>query len=120
MGDRSTPDQPRQDPVGRGRGVEGDRDPSNDPTLQWEASAWTLANGKEIADIVEFKQMLKSKEPLIVRCLTEKLLTYSTGRKLEATDRGEVDRITAELKTRGNGLRDLIKLVVTSEIFLTK
>ncbi|MFP6611898.1 MAG: DUF1585 domain-containing protein, partial [Pirellulales bacterium] len=56
----------------------------------------------------------------VTRCLCEKLLTYGSGRLLEPTDRGEVDRILAELDQQGNRLRDLIQLVVRSEVFLTK
>ena len=41
--------------------------------------------------------MLKARKPLIVRNLTGKVLAYATGRKLEATDRGEVDRIVSQL-----------------------
>ena len=44
--------------------------------------------------------------------------TYSTGRRLEAVDRGELDRITAELGKKDNRLRELIRLVVKSDIFL--
>ena len=61
-----------------------------------------------------------SGEDQIVRCLTEKMLVYSTGRILEPTDRGEVDEIVGRLKARGNRLRELIKLVVRSEVFRTK
>ena len=78
----------------------------------------TLSNGTEIADIVAFKQMLKERKPLVVRCLTEKMLTYATGRKLEAVDRGEVNRITRELGRKGDRLRDLVHLVVQSGVFL--
>jgi hypothetical protein len=46
------------------------------------------------------------------------MLTYATGRKLGAIDRGEVDRITAELVRRDNRLRELVRLVVKGEIFL--
>ena len=60
------------------------------------------------------------KKPLVTRCLTEKLLTYASGRILEPTDRGEVDAIVAKLQTRGNGVRDLVKLVARSRIFLSK
>ena len=56
----------------------------------------------------------------VVRCLTEKLLTYASGRMLEPIDRGEVNRIVAELDGRGSRLRDLVHLVVQSEIFRTK
>jgi len=48
------------------------------------------------------------------------MLTYATGRHLEAVDRGEVDRIVAELGQKDNRLRDLIHLVVQSDIFLSK
>ncbi|MFP6867087.1 MAG: DUF1585 domain-containing protein, partial [Roseibacillus sp.] len=78
----------------------------------------TLSNGTEIADIVEFKKMLLGRQPLVVRCLTEKMLTYATGRKLEAIDRGEVNRIVQELAGNGAHLRDLVHLVVQSDIFL--
>ena len=80
----------------------------------------TMANGKEIADIVAFKKMLRERKPLIVSCLTKKMLTYATGRHIEAIDRGEVDRVVAELGKKGDRLRDLIHLVVDSDIFLSK
>ena len=80
----------------------------------------TMANGEKIADIVEFKKMLMDRKHLIVRCLTKKMLTYATGRHLETVDRGEIDRITAELAKKEDRLRDLIHLVVQSEIFLSK
>jgi hypothetical protein len=101
------------DPVGRWR----DKYPKTRDNL--DASA-TMANGKEIKDIVAFKQMLLGREEQVTRCLTEKLLTYSTGRVLEPADRGDVDKIVEQLNAQKGGLRDLVKLVATSEIFLTK
>ena len=80
----------------------------------------TLANGEEIADIIEFKNMLRKREPQIVRCLTEKMLIYATGRKLEPTDRGETDRIIRKLSEHENRLRDLVHLIVKSDLFLNK
>ena len=64
--------------------------------------------------------MLLEREQQFAHCLTEKMLTYATGRLLEAGDRGEVDSIVAELKGKGNRLRDLVHLVVQSELFLNK
>ncbi|RPF88969.1 MAG: DUF1592 domain-containing protein, partial [Roseibacillus sp. TMED18] len=78
----------------------------------------TLSSGREIKDIVEFKSMLMERKELIARNLAKKMLTYATGRKLEAVDRGELDRITAELEKRDNRLRELVRLVVRSQIFL--
>ena len=100
------------DPIGRWRDryrVGGEIDPST-----------TLANGKELTDIVALKAMLVEDESRIVRGLTRKLLAYSSGRVLEPYDRGEVEEIVAQLAKTGNHLRDLVKLVVTSDVFLTK
>jgi transcriptional regulator of NAD metabolism len=80
----------------------------------------TMANGREVADIIEFKKMLLERKGLVTRCLTNKMLTYATGRQLEAADRGEVDRIMKKLGQKENRLRNLVKLVVESTIFLNK
>ena len=80
----------------------------------------TMANGREISDIVDFKKMLLERKELVIRCLTNKMLTYATGRHLEASDRGKVDLILEKLSKKENRLRDLVTLVVQSEIFLNK
>lgn len=84
-----------------------------------DASA-TMANGTLVKDIVEFKQMLLTREEDVTRCLTEKLLSYSSGRFMEPVDRGEIDRIVTDLGESQGGVRDLIKHVVQSAIFLNK
>ena len=101
------------DVVGRWRDkYRGDRNPI-------DASA-VMSNGDKIKDIVEFKQMLKARKSLIVRNLTRKMLTYATGRKMEATDRGEVDQIVSQLAKKEDRLRELVHLVVQSKIFRSK
>ena len=52
--------------------------------------------------------------------LASKLLTYASGRTLGPLDHAEVERIVAELAARGNGLRDLVELVVESRVFRTR
>ena len=79
-----------------------------------------MADGTHFDGLVGFKKILMQKKDQFARCLTEKMLTYATGRTLEATDRPEVDRIVHNLKTQGYGLKDLVMLVATSEPFLTK
>jgi hypothetical protein len=101
------------DPVGRWR----DNYPK--AKLPIDPSA-TLSTGKEMADIVAFKAMLMDRRKLVARCLVSKMMTYSSGRILEITDRGEVDRIVAELEARGNGMRDLVTLTVQSNVFRNK
>ena len=77
-----------------------------------------LSNGEPIADIVQFKQVLKRRRIEIVQCLVSKMLTYSIGRQLETIDRGEVDRIVKALGGENARLRDMIHAVVTSDLFL--
>ena len=101
------------DQVGRWR----DRYPRSKDLI--DASA-TMANGGSIKDIVEFKQMLLARKEEVTRCLTEKLLSYSSGRMMEPVDRGEVERIVDDLSKVNGGIRDLIKMVVQSQIFLNK
>ena len=82
--------------------------------------AGKLPGGDAFRTVSEFRKLLVDRQDQFNRCLTEKLLTYASGRTLEPADRGEVDRIVATLKSSKGGVRDLIKLVVRSEIFLTK
>ena len=105
------------DPVGRWRDIYPAR--THQPRIKIDPSS-TLVNGQKLEDIVTFKKMLLGREHDVTRCLAEKLLTYASGRTLEPIDRGEVERIIKELKARKGGLRDLIKLVVESSIFLSK
>ena len=79
-----------------------------------------MSDGTKIKDIIEFKQMLLKKEDFIYRCLTEKMMTYASGRLMEPGDRGEIDRITSLHKKGGLGLKNLVKLVVLSSIFIKK
>jgi len=101
------------DPIGRWR----DRYPKGGGEIN--ASA-TMTNGEQVADIVAFKKMLLGRENDVARCLAEKLLAYSSGRVLEPIDRGEVNRIVEKMSPQGYRLRDLVHLVVQSEVFLTK
>ncbi len=101
------------DPIGRWR----ERYPVSN--LQIDPSA-TLATGERVDGIVAFRKMLLARQPDVTRCLCEKLLTYASGRLLEPGDRGEVDRIVGEVERKGSRLRDLIKLVVRSDVFRTK
>lgn len=79
-----------------------------------------LSSGAEINGIEGLKRELLGRRELFARSLASKMLGYASGRLLEATDRGEVDRIVAALAEQGYGLRDLVHLVVASEIFRRK
>lgn len=79
-----------------------------------------LSNGESFADVVEFKRLLTDRKDLFARMLTERLLTYATGRRVESLDRPEVDRLLDALAEEGYGMRTLIELVVASELFRSR
>lgn len=64
--------------------------------------------------------LLADRKDQFVRAMLHKLSTYALGRPMSFADRGEMDRIAAELKERGNGLRDLVSLLIHSRLFSQK
>jgi hypothetical protein len=87
--------------------------------LKVDASGAT-PDGGEFRDIVGFKKLLAEHKDQFTRCLTEKLLTYATGRRLTIADRRHVDEITRQAREANYGLADLVSLVVRSEAFQSK
>lgn len=76
-----------------------------------------LPTGQSYQDIDELKQVLLERKQLFAKCLTEKMLTYALGRELTFGDRATVNGILEDLDRRGNGLQDLVELIVTCEVF---
>jgi hypothetical protein len=77
-------------------------------------------DGVSFEGLQGIKEYIKSKPAMFTRCLTEKLLTYAVGRKMVFTDRRSIDAIVERAKKEDFGLRDLMKLIVLSEVFTTK
>jgi hypothetical protein len=97
------------DPIGRWRGkYPGGR--------EIDASG-VLTTGETFTDIVGLRQAIGARKAAFTRVLTERLLTYACGRKFDAADRGRVEAIGVAVGQRGNGMRDLVELVVQSEAF---
>jgi hypothetical protein len=80
-------------------------------------SAGELPSGQKFSDVQGFKKILLERQDQFVSALATKLLSYAIGRVPETSDRPAVQRIVKQLNDRGNGLRDLIELVATSETF---
>jgi hypothetical protein len=80
-------------------------------------SAGELPSGQKFSDVEGFKKILIERQEQFVTALTAKLLSYATGRRPDSSDRTSVRQIVKQLNERGNGLRDLIELVATSESF---
>ncbi|MCA9116811.1 MAG: DUF1592 domain-containing protein [Planctomycetaceae bacterium] len=80
-------------------------------------SSGTTAGGTDFADIRDFRQLLLQNPDQIARCLTEKLLSYATGRSMGFSDRPAVEQIVTKVKQRNYGFRSLVHEVVQSELF---
>ncbi len=78
----------------------------------------TLPTGESFADIAELKRLLLKQKDQFAHCLTEKMLTYALGREVGFQDRPAVESIVGELAAQGDGLHDLVELIVTSEVFI--
>ncbi len=79
-----------------------------------------MPDGVRIEGVTDLKRYVLDRLDMFSRCLTEKLLIYAAGRPLTYGDRKVVDRIVADMETRGRGFRDLIAAVVLSESFRTR
>ena len=80
-------------------------------------AAGELPSGQKFADVGDFKKLLVERQAQFVAALTTKMLAYATGRRIGANDRSQIRQIAKQLSERGNGLRDLIELVATSDAF---
>ncbi len=83
-------------------------------------STGVLPDGTQINDITDFKAWLVDHIDLFSMCVSEKLMTYATGRVPNYAERHEIERIVKENHRNGNGFRDLFLALVTSETFRTK
>ena len=102
------------DPIGRYRNFY--RNDQGSVTHKIETSG-ELPSGETFENMSELKDILLERKDLFTRCLTEKLLTFALGRKLTFGDRATVTQICEDLENRGNGLQDLVELVVLSDVF---
>lgn len=101
------------DPVGRWRKVWPEIEVPVDPSV-------VLFDGTDISGPVELKAWLVENIDLFSRCLAEKLMTYATGRVPNHTEKHEIARIVEANREKGNGFRDLVLALVTSETFRTR
>ncbi|WP_404308651.1 DUF1592 domain-containing protein [Neorhodopirellula lusitana] len=77
-----------------------------------------LFNQQELAGVDGLKRfLLANRQDQFVRALTHKLITFGLGRPLTFSDRAEVEHIAAQARRQGDGLSDLIRLIITSDLF---
>jgi len=83
-------------------------------------AAGEIDSRSKFKNFAEFQKLLLASQDRVARCVAERLLIFGTGREMGFSDRNEVTRIATASKSRNHALRDLIHLVVQSEIFRSK
>jgi hypothetical protein len=111
------------DPIGRYRDKyakpKGDKTGENkapkvDPT-------GTFPSGEKYTDFSEFKRLLSgTRREFFVRHMVDTMLSFSTGRHMELTDRSEIEAIAQKVQEDGFGLRTMIIEVLSSDIFRSR
>ncbi len=80
-----------------------------------------LYNKQPLDGVAGLKRYLMAdRQDQFARAMVHKLSSYALGRPMSFADRGEIDKMAAELKERGNGLQDLVSLVIHSNLFHQK
>jgi hypothetical protein len=98
------------DAIGKWRDTEENGKPIN--------AAGTLADGTTFDGVVELKELLVTeRRDEFLRCLTEKLMTFALGRKLEYSDDAAVAKIVEQLKRDDLRFSSLVVGIVRSEPF---
>lgn len=83
-------------------------------------STCQLPDGRRFSGYREFRDYLASQQDVLAKTLATKLLTFASGREMGFSDRDEIRRIVQKSRSQGYGIRDLIHLIVESEIFRHK
>ena len=97
------------DPIGRWRN-------NYDRQGKIDASG-ELPGGQRFDNVEGLKTILLERRGQFAKALAEKMLAYAIGRHIQPTDRPHTDHILQQLDERGNGFRDLIRLVAVSKPF---
>lgn len=80
-----------------------------------------LFNRQTLAGIDGLKRyLLTDRQDQFARAMVHKLTAYALGRPLAFADRADIDSLTAQFRRRGDGLGELINLIVSSNLFNSK
>jgi len=79
-----------------------------------------LPDGTELRDVRDLKAHLVNNPSPFAECLSEKLLTYATGRPMNYSDRKLIRSIVTKNLENSEGFRDLLLDLIDSESFRTR
>ncbi|MEN8866186.1 MAG: DUF1592 domain-containing protein, partial [Akkermansiaceae bacterium] len=96
------------------------REGKKSPKLKVDASG-EMPSGEEFEGFSGLREILiGTRSEVFTKHLISTVLTYATGRHMEAVDEFEIDDIEARVESRGNGLATLIEESLVSEIFRSR
>ena len=76
-----------------------------------------LTDGTKLADIRDLKAYLRKDISPFAECISEKLLSYATGRAMNYSDHKLIRKIVKANQDNGGGFQDLLIALVDSESF---
>jgi hypothetical protein len=79
-----------------------------------------MTSGEKFTDISGLRDAIAKRKPAFTRFITDRILTYACGRKFDAADATAIDGIAKAASAKGDGLRDLVELIVLSDAFRRK
>ncbi len=83
-------------------------------------SSAELFDGQKLAGMDGLKRyLLTERQDQFARAIVHKLTAYALGRALTFGDHAQLEQMTGQLRRRGDGLRDLIHVLVSSQLFQT-
>ncbi|MCM8532511.1 MAG: DUF1592 domain-containing protein [Lentisphaeraceae bacterium] len=80
----------------------------------------TMPDGTELSSIPELKTYLVKNINDFSGCVSEQLMTFATGRKLNFLEKDKVKKIVKKVNNKGNRFQDLIVALVQSDVFGSK
>lgn len=80
-----------------------------------------LFNQQTLAGMNGLKRyLLTDRQDQFAQAMVHKMIAYSLGRPLSFGDRVDIDNLTGQFRRNGDGLGDLIHLIISSDIFNSK
>lgn len=80
-----------------------------------------LYNKEELSGIDGLKEyLLINRQDQLSRAILDKLMAYGLGRPMTFSDRAQIDQLAVQWRKREDRMRDLIQIIVASELFQSR
>ena len=108
--------------LGAGDRVERFTDPDHRMRVHYKLGppvdpSGALTDGTAFKEIRDFKKLLLRDPDGLARALAGKLFAYGLGRSIGFSDREDIQRIVATVKTKNYGFRTLVHEIIQSPTF---